>query len=142
MTGTTMHRNGIEGNKMVTNRFRSYMKMPSVLSRVRASETFEQVLSLKLGYNVEYYGKYHAPRDYAYGRKSQQTTRVMDNNDYDFRSGNPMFDPKLGFKRIYQRAVDFLLMRDGVDVRYAPGQQKNGYTGQPYTPIRIDSRYG
>jgi len=52
MTGTTVHRTGIEGNKMVTKRFNSYKRMASVKKRVDASETFEQLLAERRGYAV------------------------------------------------------------------------------------------
>jgi len=53
LTGNSMRRTGIAGNKLI--RQHAYNKVPSIRERVQASESFEQVLVEKLGYQAVRY---------------------------------------------------------------------------------------
>lgn len=54
-TGNTLQRAGILGNKMVKEKV--WKSMAIFRDKVKALESFEQVLADKLGYTVEHYGK-------------------------------------------------------------------------------------
>jgi len=61
-------------------------------------------------------------------------------NDFDFASGKPQFTPSMGFKQIYRAAVKTLANRDRKSLPSPrQGQQRNTFTGFPYSPIRMVS---
>lgn len=59
LTGNTIRRTGIEGNKIL--RKNHYKRVASIRDRVTESESFEQILAERRAYNTESYGKYHVP---------------------------------------------------------------------------------
>jgi len=61
----------------------------------------------------------------------------------DFRADKPTFNhATMNWKQIYRGAAQYLLNQDGVTLTYGKGQQENTFTGYPYTPIRLDPRFG
>jgi len=54
-------------------------------------------------------------------------TRVISYNDYDFETERPTFSYKFNFRRIYQKALSYLLDRDGIQLPFLKNQQRNYY---------------
>jgi len=119
--------------------------MSFIEEAVEELETFEQILVEEKGYVAETYGKWHVPASLYYSRPSAETKRrIIDANDYVFATRTPQFEPVQSFKTPYQREVRYLATeQDGVNPnKYQSGQQKNYFSKYPYSPIRLDARYG
>lgn len=80
-----------------------------------------------------------------YYRRSFPNVNAVQGNFHDFKSRSndgPQFVEEMQFKPLYRHALKALLKRDGVEIPFHEGQQINDYTQFPYTPIRLDARYG
>jgi Sulfatase len=138
-TGASLQRTGILHNKLFSKKI--YTRMEIFESRIRALETFEQILVEQKGYANEYYGKYHVPLHWFRGHNSTRTT-IISYNEFDYQNNTPVLRPEMQFQPIYRRILSYMLERDGVDTSIRSGQQINDDSGCPYDPIRIDVRYG
>lgn len=138
-TGASLQRTGILHNKLFSRKI--YSRMDIFESRIRALETFEQILVEQKGYANEYYGKYHVPLNWFRGYNNTRTN-VISYNEFDYRNNTPVLRPEIQVQPIYLRCLSYLLERDAVDTSIRPGQQINEDSGCPYDPIRIDVRYG
>jgi len=113
-------------------------------AKVEALTSFEQILVEKLGYEAASVGKWHVPSMLAYG-KEEKGRRVVSYNDFGFEYNVPEFSRNFNWKVIYKKSKDFLLKRDkqaGFCKSYKKGQQENTFTDCPYSPIKLDSRFG
>jgi Sulfatase len=138
-TGASLQRTGILNNKLFSRKI--YNRMDIFETRIRALETFEQILVEQKGYANEYYGKYHVPLQWFRGHNDTRT-EVIRYNEFDYHNNTPVLRPEIQIQPFYQRCLSYLLERDAVDTSIRSGQQINGDSGCPYDPIRIDVRYG
>lgn len=152
-TGCTVGRTGIGGNG--PEHYIIYSRLNSLKKRIEALESFEQLLHSKKGYAVETLGKWHVPytQYYEQGEVQNDATRVIDNNFFDFRKGEPVFELNMfphnengnrspGKRRLFPDQQRYLTERDGVTVPFKDGWQLSDFSGFPYEPIPLDSRYG
>jgi len=67
---------------------------------------------------------------------------VLSANRFDFEKNKPEFTTDFNWKRLYRRELNYLLRKDNVEVPFKPRQQRNTFSNLPYSPIRIDPRWG
>jgi hypothetical protein len=67
--------------------------------------------------------------------------RVIKYNVYDIED-RPTFDTIMNVNEFYRRGVQQKADKDGYVPTFDYGMQLNTFSGLPYTPIRLDSRYG
>jgi len=75
-------------------------------------------------------------------RPSRSNERAVSYNAFNFKTGEPEWNPIFNWKMIYRKAKDYLMKRDGKTCKFRPGYQDNSFSKCPYKPIRLDSRYG
>lgn len=139
-TGCTVERTGIQHNDLIYE----YVNGPLFVQRVEALEGLDHVLVEQYGYISEYYGKWHIPDKLLYNKKnksSEPVHNIIHYNDYDYTRDEYFFifeseEPKL--KRYLEYYHDDLGV---INQTLAEGQQYDTFTGYPYTPIQLDSRY-
>jgi hypothetical protein len=86
---------------------------------------------------IDYLRRYYESNATALSRQNR-IIRYDDYNEY----GDPTFREVMQVKEVYRRALRKMLRRDGVKLKYRKGAQRNTFSGLPYTPIKIDARYG
>jgi hypothetical protein len=67
--------------------------------------------------------------------------RVIKYNVYD-NADRPTFETIMNVNEFYRRAVQQKAESEGFVPTFQSGMQLNSFSGLPYTPIRLDSRYG
>lgn len=150
-SGSTIQRTGVQGNKLVRDRV--YLLDDKFAKKVEAIETYEQLLTEKRGYVAETYGKWHLPLRLYYEsdvkwkknkskRGAFEERRVIASNTYDYRRGDAGFEEELQFKHFYRKALSWHIHKNGLKPVWRKGQQKNFMSSWPYTPIKLDARYG
>ena len=70
------------------------------------------------------------------------TEKVVPITTFDFETKQFDFREDINVKNTYRKFLDYKLTRDRVELTYEPGQQKSYFSLRPYTPFRIDTRYG
>jgi hypothetical protein len=70
-----------------------------------------------------------------------QGARVIRYNGYN-DDGDPIFREATEVRKTYRKALRNLVKRGRVKLVYRKGSQRNAVSGLPYTPIRLDARYG
>lgn len=164
-TGNTLQRTGISRNRMVGDDFIN--RIPFIRKKVEALESFEQVLVDHCGYEAVSFGKWHSPKRLYYSNKNnvqravssrggrrnnkekkkklqqkQRANRILSCNYFDFEDQTFKFAPMQILHPIYRRAVSYLTKRDKIKPKFRPGQQRNKLSDFPYTPAKLDPRYG
>jgi hypothetical protein len=87
------------------------------------------------------------PRVRLYYEQNATTTthkdipRVIKYNVYDI-ADRPTFETIMNVNEFYRRAVQQKADKEGYVPTFRDGMQVNAFSGLPYTPIRLDSRYG
>lgn len=132
-TGTTIHRNGVLSNLLAKDRVSSIM--PAIEQRIKALESYEQILSEDHGYWCESYGKVHVPVRLLYTRDG--SAKVIRYNEMDMTTFTPGFVEDVQFKSIYQQALDQVSPRTAT-VKAAGQQKTNDFSKRPYYPIKFD----
>lgn len=138
-SGNTIERTGVQTNTLVSPKVYSRMKIFE--EKIKKVETYDQVLVERLGYRSESYGKFHMPTLFYYGFLNKNRN-VISSDDYDFYKSSFMLTPKEAFQKKYKVALKELIQIDNIHETFASGQQADPTNGFPYTPIRLDSRYG
>jgi arylsulfatase A-like enzyme len=134
-TGCSIERTGIQHNELT----HEYRNSPLFTDRVEKLEGLDQILT-RLGYVSEYYGKWHMPETLYY-RTHGSSSRAVQYNDYEYGSDQFSFRADSWGRKLSRYLTHF--ERAGNISREIPdGMQRDTYTGFPYTPIEIDSRYG
>jgi arylsulfatase A-like enzyme len=142
-TGCTVERTGVQSNQLV--RKLVYQRMEEIFERkVLSMVTYDKAL-VELGYVAEIYGKWHLPPPLYMGGESRK--RIISNDDYSFKTGKPRLSRE-EVKPIYKRRLNEMLTIDQVTINnvqpknFTTDQQDDRWSGYPYTPIRLDERYG
>lgn len=163
----SLQRTGITKNAYMNQNI--YTQMQMIADKITSLTTFEQVLGEEMGYNVETYGKvsdhaasmrnwvlrlyeshplahqciqWHAPFTFLKGSKDK-TRRVVTSTVYNFTSQSPVFRQEQNVKGPYKENLDYLLEQEGIgSLPLNEGDLVNEFSGQPYTPVSIDPRYG
>jgi Sulfatase len=134
-TGCTIERTGIQHNELISE----YQNSALFTQRVEKLEGLDQVLT-RLGYTSEYYGKWHLP-DKLYYNTDGSSSRAIEYNDYEYENEQFTFDTDSWGPKVQRYLTHF--ERLGEISRDIPdGMQQDLFTGFPYTPIQLDSRFG
>lgn len=132
-TGCTIERTGVQTNDVKLDTQQNTL----FTDRIEALRGIDQIL-FEQGYVSEHYGKWHMPSSLMHSHNQQRTVRF---NDFDYSSNEFYFkDDSNGAKlRRYLKHFEKL---GRISKQLENGQQYDSFTRFPYTPIRIDSRYG
>lgn len=77
-----------------------------------------------------------------YNSKKDPSQRIIQNNIYNYTTDAFEFQPYQQVEEFYRPTIDSFMESDKLTFAYKDGQQRNGISRQPYTPIRIDLKYG
>jgi arylsulfatase A-like enzyme len=136
-TGCTIERTGVQ-TKPLTDSVNS-LDLELFQDKIDPLVSLDKILVEDDGYVSEYYGKWHIPSRF-YDRRDGNS-RVVKANTFDYSGGVFYFEDVL-WQRMLRKYVAYFNARGLIKRTYAPGQQQNSYSEYPYTPIRLDSRYG
>lgn len=137
-TGCTLERTGLQANK--SEKKEVYEKMDVFEDKIKDLVTLDQVLSEDLGYRVEYYGKWHLPEISHF--ESDGMTPAVHYNDYDYEREKFQLKINEDWQKKLVRYLAYDRSLGRIKKELNEGDQIDPYTGYPYTPITIDSRYG
>lgn len=157
-TGCTIERSGLQanGSELPEN----YERMKVFKRKVEVTVSLDQILA-ENGYTVEYYGKWHLPDSYHYHRKDVERSQNQNNNsnknqnfnqnnrkaaikcnDYDYDTGKFKLSIDAGWVGKLRRYLAHDAKKGNIKKNFKFGDQEDTYTKYPYTPIRLDARYG
>ena len=126
-TGCTIERTGLQTNQIHMN----YREFPFFQQRVENLTGIDEILS-KHGYVSEHYGKWHLP---------DRLWKSIQFNNYDYKEEKFTFEDNIlwlkykSFNKLYEK-------RGLTHKIYGENMQKDPFSRHPYTPARLDSRYG
>lgn len=147
-TGCTIERNGVQANGL--EKEETYRKMRVFKRKIESSTSLDQKLA-ENGYKVEYYGKWHIPDHFHFrhdgeggmnDNSTEFSTTAVKYNDYNFKTESFRLVRNEDWKKKLVRYMKHDEALGKIKKKYKEGDQTDTYTGYPYTPIELDSRYG
>jgi arylsulfatase A-like enzyme len=135
-TGTTVERCGVQTNLM--SDAQNALNPTLFQDKIDKLEGLDQILT-EHGYVSEYYGKWHIPERLYYSKTGDKL--AVQANDYDYLNDIFTFDNNSWGRKLRGYLQYFHLMGD-IQEFYEHEQQQDTYSHYPYTPIRLDSRFG
>jgi len=140
-TGCTLERTGLQANKSEEKEV--YEKIKLFENKVTNSVSLDQTLADEMGYQVEYYGKWHLPDFYHFNKsRFNQVTNAVTYNDYDFETKRFKLSTNEAWVLKLRRYLKYDESQGNIKREFRPGDQLDTYSRFPYTPIRLDARYG
>lgn len=143
-SGNTVERTGCRTNDLVDEK--TYSLSRHYEQKIKAIESYDQVLAEEQGYNAEHYGKWHMPLRLYNERLSDKP--AISYNSYNFKTKRPLLDTtQKQFTPTYKKSIGALKKESNVSREVGAGilpkgQLLNPTSGYPYTPLRLDARFG
>lgn len=138
-SGCTMERTGVKSNRQLKPKGGKSKSLKS-MKRVEDIRTYDQLFS-HVGYQVESYGKLHIPRRWFFDHWDSEVLAITyDSFSVDLKYPTSEMSRTPGSQ--YKRQVKAWAEADGRKKVFLDGQQASGRSEWPYTPIRLDARYG
>lgn len=138
-TGCTVARTGVQANALSSPSV--YMRSKLFVDRIKAVETYDQLLVERMGYRSESFGKFNVPPIFYYGFLQKNRT-VISSDNYNFSDSDFTVNPNQNIRIKYKDALQELLpMWNQSYETCGHGQQMDPLCGFPYNPIKLDPRY-